>query len=138
MTSQPTHWFEEHTGEVQLHLVAPTLGQLFEEAPKALAELMVEQLAEGPAPSVELVKLSAPDREALIVEWLNELIFRSETQQKIYGEARILRLSDTELEAEIRGKTPERLGTAVKAATYHRLKIVSQENGYAATVILDV
>ena len=73
-----------------------------------------------------------------MVEWLNELIFRSETQQKIYGEARILRLSDTELEAEIRGKTPERLGTAVKAATYHRLKIVSQENGYAATVILDV
>jgi len=36
------HWFEEHTGEVQLHLVAPTLPQLFVEAGLALAELIAE------------------------------------------------------------------------------------------------
>jgi len=138
MTSPSRHWFDEHTGEVQLHLVAPTLAQLFEEAAKALGELMVERLAERTNTSVELVKLSAPDREALLVEWLNELIFRSETEHNVYGEAKVHRLSDTEMEAEIRGRTPERLRTAVKAATYHRLKIASQENGYSATLILDV
>ena len=137
-SSIPTHSFEEHTGEVLLRVVAPSLPQLFVEAGLALADLMAEQRAPSSRESPETVAIRAPDREALLVEWLNELIFRSETQQKIYDHIHITHLSDNELRAEIRGAFPERLRTSVKAATFHRLKIQPEVNGYSATVVLDV
>jgi SHS2 domain-containing protein len=132
------HWFEEHTGEVQLHAVAPTLAQLFVETGLALAELMAEETSSASSEATEIVDLQAPDREALLVEWLNELIFRAETQQKVYRELKIISLSDQTLRAEIGGTPLERLRTAVKAATFHRLNISPEAGGYSATVVLDV
>jgi hypothetical protein len=41
------HRFEEHTGEVRLELGAPSLEELFVEAGRALAELMIGDLAVG-------------------------------------------------------------------------------------------
>ena len=137
-SSIPTHSFEEHTGEVLLRVVAPSLPQLFVEAGLALADLMAEQRAPSSRESAETVAIRASDREALLVEWLNELIFRAETQQKIYDHIHITRLSDNELRGQIRGAFPERLRTSVKAATFHRLKIQPEVNGYSATVVLDV
>jgi len=136
--SVPSHSFEEHTGEVQLRIVAPTLAQLFVGAGLALADLMAEQRAPSLRESTETVVVRAPDREALLVEWLNELIFRAETQRRIYDDIHITHLADNELRAEIRGAFPERLRTAVKAATFHRLKIQPEAEGYSATVVLDV
>lgn len=138
VASVPKYYFEEHTGEVQLRIAAPSLPQLFEEAGVALAELMAEQRDNSSAEDTETVALHAPDREALLVEWLNELIFRAETQQKIYRDIRITHLSENDLRAEIRGTFPERLRTEVKAATFHRIKIQPEGDGYAATVVLDV
>ena len=138
MTNVPKHYFEEHTGEVELRIAAPSLPQLFEEAGVALAELMAEQWANSSGENTETVAIHAPDREALLVDWLNELIFRAETQQKIYHDIHIIYLSETELRAEIRGAFPERMRTAVKAATFHRIKIEPEAEGFSATVVLDV
>ncbi len=133
-----SHRFEEHTGEVQLHILAPSLPELFAEAGLALAELIAEQRGQSSQEAFEVVEIGAPDREALLVEWLNELIFRGETQRKVYDEFHITSLSDQSLRAEIRGAAPEQLRTAVKAATFHRLEIVPRAGGYSATVVLDV
>lgn len=138
MKASSQHWFEEHTGEVQLHLVAPTLPQLFVEAGLALAELIAEDgipTSEDPA---EVVEIQAGDLEALLVEWLNELIFRGETQHRVYRELRVTNVSDRRLRAEIRGTRPDHLRTPVKAATFHNLDVSLQPDGYSATVVLDV
>jgi len=138
LSEGPTHSFEEHTGEVLLKITAPTLPQLFEEAGRALAELMAEQWTDDPAAATELVVVRALDREALLVEWLNELVFRSETRERVYPYLRVTGLTDRELQAQIRGAVPNLLRTAVKAATYHRLQIAPSADGYTATVVLDV
>jgi SHS2 domain-containing protein len=138
VSAKPRHWFEEHTGEVQLHLAAPTLAQLFVEAGLALAELIAEERTSASEERTEEVSVQAPDLEALLVEWLNELIFRGETQHKVYHELRVTSVSDRQLRAEIRGTVPDHLRTAVKAATFHSLHILSQPDGYSATVVLDV
>jgi SHS2 domain-containing protein len=137
-TVVPSHSFEEHIGEVQLRVVARSLPELFAQAGLALAELMAEQRGNISSESKEAVAIQAPDREALLVEWLNELIFRAETKQKIYDELQIDYLSDRELRAQIRGAFPHGLRTAVKAATFHGLKIAPVGDGYCATVVLDV
>jgi len=79
-----------------------------------------------------------PDREALLAEWLNELIFRSERQHCPFPEVELKSISDRELQAKIAGVAVQHPRVAVKAATLHDLRIEEQRGRFTATVVLDV
>jgi SHS2 domain-containing protein len=127
----------DHVGELAIRLEGSSLAELFAEAACALAEVMLGRpaIATGAA---EHVWVKAPDREALLVAWLDELIFRAERDHAIYGEARVDRITDEQLDARIRGEPVTELKTQVKAATFYGLKIVESQSSVAATVVLDV
>jgi SHS2 domain-containing protein len=133
------HWFEEHTSEVRLAASAPTLGELFVEAAHGVAELLAGEGAgvrpDGPTESVEL---RARDVEALLVDWLNELIFLSETRKRVFSEINVHRATETEFAATVRGFEPAAIKTAVKAATLHGASVEKREGGFRASVVLDV
>jgi SHS2 domain-containing protein len=130
------HSFEDHTSEVELRLEAPTLEELFVEAGRALAELYTgRQVAQGES---QTVVVRANDRASLLVEWLNELIYRAEVSRQVATEFRIDHLSSGELSASIRGPATQLQHTPVKAATMHGVKISEEPNGFSASVILDV
>jgi SHS2 domain-containing protein len=116
----------------------PTLASLFEEAARGLAELVLEEPSASEKTPAELVRIRAGDREALLVDWLNELIFLSETRARVYTHVRVIHVSNTELEATVAGVFPKTLRTAVKGATHHQLKVEGSAKGYTATVVLDV
>jgi len=132
-----THSLADHTGELAIRLEASSVTELFAEAARALAEVMLGRPARCNGEPTR-VSVAAPDRDALLVAWLDELIFRAERDRKIYGEARIERLTDGDLEATIRGEPVTRLKTQVKAATFYDLEIVESARGVSATVVLDV
>lgn len=132
------HRFLEHTGELELMIEAPDFPALLEEAACALAEVMAEDAAGEPTSAPERVELRAPDRASLLVDWLNELVYRSELGKCIYGKATIDSASDRHLEATIHGRVPSSPRTAVKAATWHRLGVRDVPEGLRATVVLDV
>lgn len=153
--------FREHTGELKLRLESNTLEGLFVEAAQALAEIVAgnpgsrEQQAVGRgtesagAPrkhtataehtaTASEVRLEAPDRDALLVDWLNELIYTSERDKCVYDQVSMKSLSEQALVAEIRGRATERLCLPVKAATFHGLRIEHDVSGWHAEVVLDV
>jgi SHS2 domain-containing protein len=132
------HSFEEHTGELQMLLEAPTLRDLFAEAGRALAEVMGADPASPASGPAERVQLRSSDRDALLVDWINELIYLSEKRRKLFTEIAIERLTDRELEAVIRGQDAEALATQVKAATFHGLRISQDAGGVSARLVLDV
>jgi SHS2 domain-containing protein len=132
-----SHALEEHTGEVRLRLQAPTLAGLFEEAGRSLAELLTEKPPKAGAPT-ERVAIQAADPEALLVEWINELIYRTETTGRVFGAFRLDRVTDRSLEGAIGGREPGSWRTAVKAATFHGLHIDEKPEGFSASVVLDV
>src|SRR5690242_12229426 len=115
------HTFEDHVGEVRLRVEAPTPGDLFEEAARGLTELIAEVSATANVEHETTVVLRAHDREALLVDWLNELIFLFETRHLVYSDVHVRSMTDTVLEAVVRGAEPRVLRTAVKAATLHDL-----------------
>ena len=132
------HSFVEHTSEVELHLFAPTLPALFAEAGRALAELM---LGEGPRAGETVtaeVSVTAPDREALLAAWIDELIYLSETRKAVFTRFELTRLADGALCARLAGIAEPVLVTAVKAATFHDLRIAEEGGQFVATVVLDV
>ena len=136
------HSFEEHTGEVMLTLAAPTLEELFAEAGRGLAELLAGREAiEAPPASdspAEHVLVRARDLPALLVAWLDELVYRSEMAKRVYDQIEVEEVGDRELRATIRGFEPQHLRTAVKAATFHRLRVEPDRDGFRASVVLDV
>lgn len=132
------HEFEEHTSEVKIRLFAPTLPGLFEEACLALSEVMAESPPEASS-AEEPVRLIARDREALLAEWLNELIYRADSEGRLFTAAEIEHLSDTELQGKVGGAGVTEWKTQVKAATLHELTIARlDQEGWTASVVLDV
>ncbi len=135
---RPRHWSEEHVSEVCLRVEAATQRELFEEAGRALAELSADVAPEEAFHAEERVELRARDRGALLVAWLNELIFRSETRKLVYDGLSVQQVDDTSLVALVRGREPKSPRTAVKAATMHGVRIEQAANGFTAAVVLDV
>jgi SHS2 domain-containing protein len=131
------HAFEDHTSEVRVRVWAPSLGALFEEAGRALGELMGEG-ATGAEGDAEEVEVEALDRDALLVDWLNELVYRTEMRGRLYTEIRVDRIGGQYLFAWVRGRPFPEGGVPVKAATYHGLSIEEGPRGFSAAVVVDV
>lgn len=88
------------------------------------------------------VTVSAADREALLVAWLNELLYVLDTQEFLPHRCEVTRMSETRLTASLWGESvdPERhtLRRLVKAATYHRLQLERTDAGWEGRVVLDL
>src|SRR5437588_11445794 len=75
----------EHTADLGLRVRAPDLDTLFAEAAQALFSAIVEDLpAVEPRQSLE-VTLSGDDRVYLLFDWLNELLYRFDTEHLVFG-----------------------------------------------------
>jgi SHS2 domain-containing protein len=126
----------EHTADMAIRVWGPDLPTLFTHAATALFEIMAEPPADDSVS--QDVKVSSPDREALLVDWLNELIFMHEVDGETYDRFIIINISDTELQATVLGgKTSRKLKT-VKATTYHDLYIHDTAEGVEAHLVFDV
>ena len=125
----------EHTAELELHIEAATPREVFEEALAAFSELVADD-ADGEA-IVQEIWVTAPDRAALLVQWLEELIFLAETEDFVPQRVLSLDLGRQELRARVEGLSgsPRPL---VKAVTYHGLELARREGGWRARLVLDV
>jgi SHS2 domain-containing protein len=132
------HRWVDHTSEVQLEVGAESLAGLAAEAGRALAILLLRGAPAEPSGSPRILEVSSTDREALLVDWLNEILFVAETGLWIPLELDILDISPHHLRASCRGATVEERPSTVKAATFHGLQVREGEGGLRAEVIFDV
>lgn len=102
----------------------------------ALAELFAGRPVSATLEPRESVSIEASDRDALLVEWLNELLYRTEMCGHLHNAIRIHQITNEGLSASIGGA--EEPVSSVKAATLHGLRIAETSEGYSASVILDV
>ncbi len=135
----------DHTADVGFELGAPSLEALFDEARRALLMVVFEHPPEE-GEGVDAVRLAAPDRETLLVRWLNELVYLIQDTcfVPVGAKIRLREASDSgyALEAHLTGAPLllEEYGWQgeIKSATFHGLDVTSDEDGWHARVILDV
>jgi SHS2 domain-containing protein len=133
------HQFLAHTGEVRLEVAAPTRAELFAQAGRALAELMLgEEGSVEPVGPEQAIELTSGDAASLLVDWLNELIFLGETHKRVFTRFGMDQVDERSLRARASGHTPKVLETAVKAATLHQVRLAEVGGGFRASVVLDV
>ncbi len=130
--------FEElnHVADRAVHVWAPSLEALFEQAARAMFSLMTDISGIRPERRHEIT-LEAEDLEAALVDWLNELLFWRETQGEMYSDFRV-RWENGLLRGEFAGQPGHPTFAVVKAATFHDLQIVQDEQGiWHATIVFD-
>ncbi len=133
----------DHTADVGLRIRGETPDDLFRTAAEGLFDYIVANRDEVRAIRIDAIALRADSAADLLVEWLNELIFRSETQHVVYGRFDV-RVSDDgrALDARAAGEPIDRdrhiLDHEVKAVTRHALSFDRDGDGWVAEVILDI
>ena len=130
------HRFVDHTGEVELHVEAASEEAIFAETLAAFAEL-VGRGGEGEH-GRRTIELAAPDPPALLVDWVNELVYLAEVDGFLPGRIEELALSGNGLRAVVAGRVDAAPANLVKAATYSGLELGRREDGWHARLVLDV
>jgi SHS2 domain-containing protein len=117
------------------------LPEVFVNAARGLWSLMVEPGTVRPLRAYP-VRVEASDREALLVAWLNELLYLHEAEHIALSAFAVTGLSEECLEAVAEGEPldPQRHAPVghVKAVTYHLLQIRPAGAGWEGQVVVDV
>jgi SHS2 domain-containing protein len=126
-----------HPADVGMRVRAPTREALFACAARSL--FVLAGAPPGRPTERQRVSVTAGDAESLLVEWLNELLYRYETSGQIVAEAQIVAWSPTALTADVWCAPPaEPPHYAIKAVTYHRLRLAETPDGWIAEYYVDV
>ncbi len=130
----------EHTADVGIRARAGSLEELFEQATLGLLDIQGTWVpTENGEPTT--IELEAPDVEALLVDWLDEVIYIHDARDAMISDVTLQQVSASSARGSLSlvpraDRRPE--GTAVKAATFHRLKVLQDGDEWLAEVYVDV
>ena len=128
-----------HTADTGIVARGKTRDDLFVQAAEGMFSLMYEPTG-SPTRSVA-VAVGAESIEELLVEWLSELLYLSESREIAMERFEIERFEDGRVQGSASGTSFDRVqltGPPVKAVTYHQLEVSEGPEGFRARLIFDV
>lgn len=137
--------FLEHTADVYIAAHGTTLEEAYENAALAMFEVItdIDKVSPNDEDSVEV---EAEDEYALLYSWLEALLVKFETTNMLYSKFKISNIEETSGEFRIKATVwGEKFNAekhtqkvAVKAVTYHRMKIIKEIGKVTLEFILDI
>ncbi|MDE0085482.1 MAG: archease [Candidatus Poribacteria bacterium] len=132
----------EHTADAGMRVRGNTLKSLFNNAAQGLFEMIAVVDTIDETSSID-VDIAADSVEMLFVKWLDELVFRHETDEIFFKRSDIQHIETTEFSAQVYGEPTNFdkhvVYTEIKAVTYHQLYVIQNPNGvWEAQVIFDL
>ena len=128
----------DHTADWALRVHGVDLADLLQQAAAGMLALA------GAVPVLDAdtqtltLQLQAADRETLLVRWLEEVLFLVESRSLL--PVHIQMEIDPELHSAARLELAPlaRLSRAIKAVTFHGLRVIDTSEGLKATLVFDV
>lgn len=131
----------DHTADIGITAYGKDFGELMANAAYGLLTLIVEPETVN-STITRKIELEERDDIALLVEWLNTLLYELDVNRLLFKEFDIVVSGETRLSAVCRGEKLDRarhsLKREVKAATYHNLSIIKEKGIYSASIIFDI
>lgn len=128
-----------HTADIKIEAHAPTMELLFSEACNALMQIMYGKDRQS-RNTLELV-VDADDTEALLADFLSEVLFRSEVEGQVFSDTTV-HIDGSHLHAVMHGEPFDRNrhsgGTEVKGISYSGMSVIRDTNGYMLEILFDV
>ncbi len=133
-----------HEADIGVQGIGSTLEEAFEEAAKAMFDVMVEVKNVDQKKEVD-VECDAYDIDALFVEWLNNLLAKRDIDDMVFSKFKVkIEKKDNRyhLKAKACGEKLDqekhKIKTEVKAATYSGLKHEEKEGKHYIQCVLDI
>jgi SHS2 domain-containing protein len=131
----------DHTADVGIIAYGANVEELFSSAALALFSLITELESIEEKLHLDL-EVSSEDRDSLLIEWLNELIYLFDVKHILFNRFDIESLTHTDLRATCYGENFDpmrhKIKMGVKAATYHMLRLEKNGGGYKSQIIFDI
>jgi len=136
-----TYEIIEHTADIGIRVKGSDLKELFRNAAAAMFDIIAEKKGPEVKKQAEIkIEQKADDLEELFVNWLNELLSLSATEELIFSGFQINKVDKNTLQALAIGEDIKnyKVNTEIKAATYHQLRLEQAKGGWQVEVIFDV
>lgn len=138
-----------HTADFRLKVYGKTKKELFGNAligmfqgvdPRAQGcERKDDRLVCPTLPQKHAIKLQSSDINSLLVDFLSEALYLSDINNEAYLDAKITKLFDTEIEAEIYGiKIQGFEEVEIKAVTHHESNIKWTVDHWETVIVFDI
>jgi SHS2 domain-containing protein len=127
----------DHTADRAFRVRGGNLAELLENAAQAMVAL------DGAPPASEcfirrVIDVEGSDRETLLVNWLNEILYLEQTHHEFYDYFLLSDVAENHLRAQLYGRQLDRSVTSIKAVTFHNLEVRESSEGLEATIVVDV
>jgi SHS2 domain-containing protein len=141
-----TYTVFDHTADVGLEVRGTSFDDLLATAARAAFDQVLEDRPDAVDARQEVRVRPPPafagDKAELLVDWLQELLLRFETQRLVPLEYEFLAAGPREIKADVGfgrfDPARHRTRLEVKAVTYHQLEVREAPDGWYARFILDV
>ena len=131
--------FEEisHTADWSIRVWAEDFVGLLTESARGMYALANAEDSEGPRVRRELL-LEGVDAESLLVTFLEELLYLTESEGLIFDQFDISEIKETKINAMMEGVALRSIEKEIKAVTFHNLEIKETERGLEVEIVFDV
>ncbi|HEY0719933.1 MAG TPA: archease [Gammaproteobacteria bacterium] len=136
------HWEHfSHQADIGVRGMGESIATAFEQAALALTAVITDLARVTPTQSMT-VECDNPDRELLLVDWLNAIVYAMATRKLLFS-AYDVHLEGAHLTATLHGEpvnvNKHQPAVEVKGATYTELKVAQQADGlWLAQCVVDV
>jgi SHS2 domain-containing protein len=128
----------EHKADLKIRTFGKDKKQLFSNMLLAMTESQKPEI-KSKGEIKRQIKIKSLDLPALLVDFLNEVLYLSQTNKEVYSKIIFKKFTDKEIKGELIGQEVERFGEDIKAATYHNLDIDQKKDKiWQATILFDI
>jgi len=132
----------DHTADLRIKVSATSIIDLFKEAAEGMYQAVCGQEFRSlpKKDQTKDIKVEGEDYESLLVNFLNDLLYLSDVENKGFEvcDLRIQKKRKMELKARLFSYPLTALEVEIKGATHHNLKIKKRGKLYEAVVVFDI
>lgn len=130
-----------HVADIGIRGSGPTLAEAFEQAALAMTAVIIDPAEVAETQSIEIL-VSAADRDLLLVEWLDALIYEMATRRMLFRRFHV-EIEGHALRARVWGEAIDVVrhqpGVEIKGATLTELRVWRDRQGiWHAQCVVDV
>jgi len=137
----PRYELLDHTADIGIIAYGRELAEAFSNAAYAMFDILTDADKIQEAESFE-IQVSAINIEELLIAWLDELLYRYESDRVLIRRSVIKSIDNKSLNAVVFGEKVNAarhdIKTEIKNVTYHQMRVDRTDDGWKVQVIFDV
>ena len=129
----------DHKADLKIRIFGKNKKTLFLNALCSLREALQVKVKKPEKKTKREIKIKSLDFPALLVDFLSEVLYLSQTYKEVYSLVEFKTFSEKEIKGELIGQKAETFDREIKAATYHNLEVWQEKNKtWTAIIIFDI